>query len=528
MKTKSKARSAAKPTIKGTHAILGLDIVGYSTFSEEDQFQAVHNLLAWVKQSLDFRDIDAQDCAWSHAGDGGYVSFGSLQACSRAIDIAFDIVRRAKSSDWNLSDGSPLRLRMALHAGFIQETSALKIGKGREVCGAGINMTARILSLSTTWQLLVSRQYFDAYLKGKREKHYQCGALHSRSVKHGVEMEVMNIDCNNLCLSQAEATACQWQTISDLWERVAKEYELLIRDSLRSGATLAAVAAGKYLLNMGKAAPVEKLCRALSADSDHEFEFHFPRHDLLATLPPPSIKSVIKISNARLLRENEVVCQMGDPANTCFFVISGTVIIERPANKSTIIVRQGELIGEFSLWITDLRRTATIRSQSTSLIIEIPSADFRKILVEANAAEGVYSRIKRKIVDNVLSSPELFPGIDKESCSSLLACAKHPAGTDIDIQRTTYFLFDGDVEISPNGAKRIISARGQAGPDAVVGIVSPLGNLDGDVAHTKSETIAVTVSHVELLKIQKSNKDLGRAWHSLHGLRMGRIAASPD
>src|SRR5262245_22010463 len=118
MRKKAQAPPAPVAALRGVHAILGTGIVGYSRFSEEDQLEAVQHLTQWVRQALQYCNVRDDDYFWSHAGDGGYLTFGSREGCVRAIDVAFAIVRRVKSKEWLLSTGERLTLRMGLHAGL--------------------------------------------------------------------------------------------------------------------------------------------------------------------------------------------------------------------------------------------------------------------------------------------------------------------------------------------------------------------------------------------------------------------------
>ena len=154
-------RSSARQPIRGIHATLGVDIVSYSTFNVEDQLKAVQHLTKWVRQAAEFHDVREADYVWSHAGDGGYLTFASNLACIKAIDIAFSVVRKIKSKEWVLTDGRRLRVRMGLHAGFVQDVFESGLEGLRAVSGGGINMAARVLTLSTADQLLISKEYYD-------------------------------------------------------------------------------------------------------------------------------------------------------------------------------------------------------------------------------------------------------------------------------------------------------------------------------------------------------------------------------
>jgi CRP-like cAMP-binding protein/class 3 adenylate cyclase len=510
-----------KSTLHGVHAVLGLDVVGFSRFSEEEQHEAVSNLFGWIRRALQYNDIHEDDLIWCHAGDGGYLTFDSYHACIRAINVAFDIVRRAKSGDWRRTSGECLTLRLGLHAGFVQQTVPLGLGMWKEASGAGINTAARILGLSAPGQILVSRQYYDAYMKNAPQPDIEIGPLHSRSVKHGVKVEVMNANANGLCLSQSDADCFQWQAISAFWQQMIFEYESLISDSLKAGSTLAAVAAAKFLLAFKQPKPVIDLCRAIGLEHDQTlFGFAVARHEILSQLSAASLLRVIELSDTRMVEQNEIICQRGDPAETCFFVVSGKVVVERPDIVESVIVRTGALLGEFGLWMSGLTRTATIRAITKSLIFEIPLGRFREVLNQSQGANLVFERIQERIMSNVFGAPDLFPGLDPQRVKGG-KCVKLALGSSIDISETTYILFNGEVEVRlDKDLPKRITASGQARPDTVVGIISRLGKPDGTTAGVVSETVCVTVPHKELLRIFAESPAVQRVWDGLCGVRM--------
>jgi hypothetical protein len=332
--------------ISGTHAIIGMDIVSYSTYDESDQFTAIQKLTEWVQQALKFNGIDDDDFIWSHGGDGGYLTFASKEACSRAIDVAFSIFDRSRNPGWKWRSGEPLKFRMALHCGTVQESQGLGLKKGAEVCGYAINTTARILSISHTSQLLVSKQYFDNYVKDQRESHFEYGKLHTRSVKHGQKVEVMNVSRGSLGFSPNDAEALQWQAIGGLWKHMVTDYELLLDDSLKSGSTLAAIAAAKFLLNLNEVKSVERLTHLIGM-SDHRptTDFAIQPHPLFAKMTPDVLMKVIERGSPRFYRANDTLCQTGDLANTCFFLVSGNVVIERPGHTDVLRVSVNSAFG---------------------------------------------------------------------------------------------------------------------------------------------------------------------------------------
>ncbi|MGH9199029.1 MAG: cyclic nucleotide-binding domain-containing protein, partial [Acidimicrobiia bacterium] len=342
--------------------------------------------------------------------------------------------------------------------------------------------------------MLVSHQYFDTFLKDHRDNEFEIGPLHTRSVKHGVKVEVMNANLENLCLSQSQAAALQWQAISNLWRQMQSDYEWLVYDSLKAGATMTAMAAAKYLFTFKSTDLVRKLCRAIGSEYEtEEFDFPIQRHELFGRMPAETLYGVIEMASPRLVDEGTRIVQRGEPANSCFFIVSGRAVIERPGGKDSIDVRLGELVGDFGLWISGLKRTATIVARDKVLVIEIPIPEFRAALEQAKCTEVVYEHIKRRVRSNVLGVVDLFAGVPLDPSELPSSCEKHVAGEELDLSTQAYFLFNGRVEISPPGGENLtIAANGQASAETVVGIVSRAGQPDGRIARVVEEAVALS------------------------------------
>lgn len=523
---KSKPKRLQGSIIGGAHAVLGMDISSFSTLHDDDQIQAIENLLRWIKEALLYQSIDESDYRWSPAGDGGYLTFASSNACRRAIDVGFSIIEKVCHPDWRPRTGDSLRLRLALHSGTVQE--ARELGRTTNVWGMGINMAARALSVASSSQLLVSKQYFDTYIKGQRESEFTFGDVYWRTVKHGVHVEVMNSNRHELGLQEAEAKDRRWQAIGGLWRKTIQEYKFLIHDTMKSSEPIAALAAAKFLLELGERKAVEELCAMIGDTADRPQVNYPPQgHSLFSMMPPSVLLRVIEIAKPELKEANSVICRCGDLADSCFFPVSGTVVVEVPGQTSRIRIAPGQIVGEFSLWIPNITRTATIRALDDSLLLTFHKAPFEKVLGDAPlVANSVYNTIRNRIRENVLRSKKFFP---VESPNQLdpaaipATCEKYPAGSRLDLTRSAFIIFHGRVHLDPpEGGALVLRSDGGFGSEHAVGIISEVGAPDGDEALVIEETVAVKLDHDALKDLQKIDS-VGNAWSALYGERLRAI-----
>ena len=525
---RSNGSQSKRPVVSGAHAVLGMDIVAFSMLHDEDQITAIDHLIRWINEALAFHSISEDEYRWSPAGDGGYLTFATSLACRKAVDVAFAVCQKCAYPTWRPRDSEKIRLRLALHAGSVQE--ARELGRNTNVWGMGINMTARILTVAAPSQLLMSKQYYDGYIKAQREDEFQMGDVHWRTVKHGVHVEVMNINRDSLCLTENEARDRRWQAVGGLWRRTVQEYTYLIHDAMKSGEPIAAMAAASFLLDLNEPAPVRDLCSMVGHTDERPTQDYPARsHPLFSEMPPDVLFEVIRCLTPRVVKAGESVCERGDPADSCFFPVSGTIVVDVPGQEQPIPIRTGQIIGEFSLWVPSLDRTAAVRAIDDALLLEIREDDFEASLRKApHVADVVYGIIKRRMLDNVLKSKRLFPvGIGQALVLSAhdqgVACDKYGANTRLDLKNHAFLVFNGSVRIEPHNSDPIdIRAPGVWGREQVVGIVSDLGNPDGETATTLDEVVAVKLHHDVIRDLQQNEQTLA-AWNALCGERLGEI-----
>jgi hypothetical protein len=391
----------------------------------------------------------------------------------------------------------------------------------------GINTTARILSVSDENQLLVSKQYYDTYIKDQREADYQFAEPYWRTVKHGVAVEVMNASKPGLCLDYDDASGKRWRYLGGLWRKTVQEYEFLISDAMRSGDPVAAIAAARYLLEMGEEAQARQLCSMLS-DHDTSVKATFPaqRHALFSAMPPEILFHVVRSISPRVVQADQILCEDGAVAESCFFPVSGKFVVEVAGRDAPSPVKKGHIVGEFSLWISHLKRTARIRSLDPGLVLELGYDALTTVLAQhADVATIVYSIIQRRIIENVLLSPDLFPGLgpmSKEELSKLGAkCIKTPAGGVLDLSQHAFVMLIGRVRIHCfTGTVLELEAEGRFDQLEVVGIHSGMGKLDGEAADVLEETVAVRIDHDLLEGLQQRYPAVKRAWGRLVGARL--------
>lgn len=506
----------------GAFAVLGMDVVSFSSFDEADQLGVIRQLMKYVTQALAFNGLKEDDYIWSPAGDGGYLTFLNVSAGRSAIDVAFSIFQLIAAPPRGSFDAR-FRIRAALHAGSVQESADL--GRDTNIFGMGINTTARILSISDEDQLLVSKQYHDTYIKDQRDQEYHFGEPYWRTVKHGITLDVMNASKPGLGLGSDEERGRRWRYLGGLWNKTAAEFQYLMSDTMRSGDSIAAIAAARYLLDMGEDQRVRDFCKILS--SSDAMTVSFPvEHFLFSGMPSDVLFEVVKSVKPRVIGANEVICEDGVGADSCFFPVSGRIVLEIRGRDEPAPVKKGQMLGEFSLWIPNLKRTARIRSLDPGLVLELGHRPLQTVLREhEDVANVVYSLIQRRVIENTLLSSALFPGMAsavKAGLSKFNAkCVKIAKGDKLDLTSQAFIMLIGKVRVAcANGGQLDVVAEGRFDEMPVVGIYSSIGKPDGGEGEVLEDTVAVQIGHDTLKEVQTTHKDVGRLWGGLYGTRL--------
>ncbi len=515
-------------TVAGQHAILGVDIVSFSTLEDHEQLVVIKELLLLIRQALVYNGISDDVYRWSPAGDGGYLTFVTDTGCHSAIDVAFSIFEKLKFAESSVPD--QFSIRAALHAGNVTEGDDMV--RDTNIWGIGINTTARILTISKPSQLLVSKQYFDGYIKDQREEQFSIGKSFSRTVKHGVRVEVMNVSRQGVCLEEAEANDRRWSHIGNLWCETAQEYEFLIGDAMRSGEPLAAIAAAKFLLALGGKDRVRQLCGMLTYhESNPDCGYPQQTHEIFSSMPPDVLLDVIERMNPRFVKPGDIICRDGLPAETCFLPVAGSATLEVAGHAATPF-ENGMIYEEIGLWVPNLIQTATVRAKDAGLVLELEHQDFYKILQRySGVADVVNGLIKMKIIDYVWRNSEIFPGLAAElagNFSGLSAqCEKFKSGEVLDLVSYAYVLLTGRVSIRTfNGKLHEIIGGRRFDRLAVAGMLCEIGMPDGSTADVLEETVAVKICHDVLFELQKKYPMIGTAWNSLCGQRLSEVGFS--
>jgi len=122
---------------------------------------------------------------------------------------------------------------------------------------------------------------------------------------------------------------------------------------------------------------------------------------LFRDLTKEEIKQISEITEEITLAKNSFLFKQGDEADSFYIILEGEVeVIKEFAKKEQKLVNmsRGAIIGEMA-FLTETRRTGTIRATDRTNLIKISKDKFKKLMQEENIA--VYKLVYR--ISQILS-----------------------------------------------------------------------------------------------------------------------------
>lgn len=156
-----------------------IDIVGYSTLSEEGQLKAINRLTGVVRNTAVIRATTSDDRLFLPTGDGMAVGFAGRPA--RPLELASQI-HKAYGAD-------KAGLKIGIHSGIAFEI--IDINGNKNIAGSGINFAQRTLSCCRGGHILVAADPAEK-LKNSDTWRDLLRGPYGFQVKHSVHLTAYN------------------------------------------------------------------------------------------------------------------------------------------------------------------------------------------------------------------------------------------------------------------------------------------------------------------------------------------------
>lgn len=105
----------------------------------------------------------------------------------------------------------------------------------------------------------------------------------------------------------------------------------------------------------------------------------FLKSDFLKDLPSDTVDQMILAGKTSELKEGEILFQQGSTGTSFFVLLQGKLVFSQNG-KPINVLKQGDVFGEIALFFAGGKRTATVRAETNTMVLEIQKDDFFKML----------------------------------------------------------------------------------------------------------------------------------------------------
>lgn len=97
------------------------------------------------------------------------------------------------------------------------------------------------------------------------------------------------------------------------------------------------------------------------------------------SIPDDCFDALVFAGHVKTIPANTVVFQQGDAGDSCYVVVQGSVLVNKNG-QNVRVLSQGDTFGEVALMLNQGKRSATIRTQTEAVVLEIPFDGFYQLL----------------------------------------------------------------------------------------------------------------------------------------------------
>jgi cAMP-dependent protein kinase regulator len=201
-------------------------------------------------------------------------------------------------------------------------------------------------------------------------------------------------------------------------EEAVQEYRKVAEGYATEGFLLQAISVNKVILRINPSLKdVNERLAQLYTEKYHEAQPHhpFPQIPLFSELQDQELQSLVSQVCVKTFKNEETICQDGDPGDSLMIISRGEVGIfkEAPTGKEALVrsLKEGNFFGEFGFF-TDHKRHATVKALTEAEVFEISREGLNEIIsAHPRIHEVLYDLYKHRVLDLFLSVSPLFASL---------------------------------------------------------------------------------------------------------------------
>jgi len=139
---------------------------------------------------------------------------------------------------------------------------------------------------------------------------------------------------------------------------------------------------------------------------------------MFSRLSPEDLEQIAEIAQEQLYLDQAVICREGEPGNTLFIIVNGTVEVTKKANKQENVLAMrgsGEFVGEMAI-LESAPRFATLKADGDVRVLAIEGEAFTAILLDRpEVAVSVLRHMSNRVrvLNEKVGMPESRVGLVK-------------------------------------------------------------------------------------------------------------------
>lgn len=102
--------------------------------------------------------------------------------------------------------------------------------------------------------------------------------------------------------------------------------------------------------------------------------------EFLATADPDFVSDLISCLNVEVYLQGDKIIEEGCIGNQMYFISQGSVSVSTKTQMRPRVLSEGEHFGEICLFVSNLRRTATVVAQTNAYVYTLAADDFNNTL----------------------------------------------------------------------------------------------------------------------------------------------------
>ncbi len=379
-------------------SILSIDIVDFSSKTEDCQANIIENLFKILNKAFEEDPKSQDNYAWIPTGTGGSLIF--LNETKNILETPIEIGRLIRETNKALIPlNNGFRVRMGLHCGSVLKKKGLD---GHcDFWGEAIKIASYIANMAHPDQIVASDDFCKNADLGSIPK-LEVNPIGPWCLKGDSIIMLYNIHVNSVGISGTNVG--EWYgTFNYPLDIAINMYKSMAQNHENLGAAFRAAVVAKKLLDLNPPQEIQKeakdIIKHLSKKTQTSpiDERHILYDIFFSKLTPGALVYFFQNSEFSSFNPQDIIFHEDKEADLLMMVVTGEIIPSIKGQRLTkwdrksdrekdIVLKEGDIIGEMALFNPEHTRTATLVAQTTAITLSLDYS-FLRLTKDINESE---------------------------------------------------------------------------------------------------------------------------------------------